>query len=318
MVAEKTSSIGCAFAVCWPLRGYAKNNYYKYAYFVCNYSPMGNWIGEAPYESGNQECTEAGYTRREANGLCSSDSSPVAKFTEEQRPVAAKTTAAQPQGRTDVPKIKIPDEYVKHAEIKGINDGWDDGGEIASAEKGVFRQSSFDHREKMYDLALANYAQNFVASCVFKDDVDGVNVGVATLPSRTVVTPELTTKKAAVSLTRWFNEMENFIYESNSCAADTGCKNFRQMIAQGVEYFGCGIAECAKVEGTAKKYRNPKKKYLYFACKFIKTVYDRTEPLYEEGTQTCSIAGYPHLDKNGLCTAKFNARNTLRTYGQSS
>ncbi|XP_062868989.1 cysteine-rich secretory protein LCCL domain-containing 2 [Trichomycterus rosablanca] len=46
-----TNRVGCAVHVC-PLMNVWGNTWENAVYLVCNYSPKGNWIGEAPYQHG--------------------------------------------------------------------------------------------------------------------------------------------------------------------------------------------------------------------------------------------------------------------------
>ncbi|NXP61732.1 CRLD2 protein, partial [Chloropsis cyanopogon] len=65
-----TNRIGCAVNVCKQMNVWGEI-WENAVYLVCNYSPKGNWIGEAPYKTG-RPCSECppSYGGSCQNNLC--------------------------------------------------------------------------------------------------------------------------------------------------------------------------------------------------------------------------------------------------------
>ncbi|NXS53884.1 CRLD2 protein, partial [Brachypteracias leptosomus] len=65
-----TNKIGCAVNVCKQMNVWGEV-WENAVYLVCNYSPKGNWIGEAPYKTG-RPCSECppSYGGGCQNNLC--------------------------------------------------------------------------------------------------------------------------------------------------------------------------------------------------------------------------------------------------------
>uniref|UniRef100_A0ABM5ETT4 Cysteine-rich secretory protein LCCL domain-containing 2 isoform X2 n=1 Tax=Pogona vitticeps TaxID=103695 RepID=A0ABM5ETT4_9SAUR len=74
-----TNKVGCAVNVCARMDVWGEV-WENAIYLVCNYSPKGNWIGEAPYKNG-RPCSECppSYGGRCQNNLCYKDEHYVAK-----------------------------------------------------------------------------------------------------------------------------------------------------------------------------------------------------------------------------------------------
>nr|XP_033797468.1 cysteine-rich secretory protein LCCL domain-containing 2 [Geotrypetes seraphini] len=68
-----TNKVGCAVNVCERMSVWGET-WENAVYLVCNYSPKGNWIGEAPYKNG-RSCSECppSYGGRCHNNLCFKD-----------------------------------------------------------------------------------------------------------------------------------------------------------------------------------------------------------------------------------------------------
>ncbi|KFV12619.1 Cysteine-rich secretory protein LCCL domain-containing 2 [Tauraco erythrolophus] len=120
-----TNKIGCAVNTCKQMNVWGEI-WENAVYLVCNYSPKGNWIGEAPYKAG-RPCSECppSYGGGCRNNLCYKDypyEDPVIAETDEtnevelsqvaeQNPVRFYPPESQPS-RAIKPKKIVPDSYM--------------------------------------------------------------------------------------------------------------------------------------------------------------------------------------------------------------
>ncbi|KFZ64802.1 Cysteine-rich secretory protein LCCL domain-containing 2, partial [Podiceps cristatus] len=120
-----TNKIGCAVNVCKQMDVWGEI-WENAVYLVCNYSPKGNWIGEAPYKTG-RPCSECppSYGGGCQNNLCYKDyryEDPVIVETDETNEVEISQVAEQkpvrfypPESKPSKPikpKKTIPDSYM--------------------------------------------------------------------------------------------------------------------------------------------------------------------------------------------------------------
>uniref|UniRef100_A0A8C9T020 Cysteine-rich secretory protein LCCL domain containing 2 n=1 Tax=Scleropages formosus TaxID=113540 RepID=A0A8C9T020_SCLFO len=94
LVWATTSRVGCAVHVC-PRMDVWREVWENAVYLVCNYSPKGNWIGEAPYKHG-QPCSQCppGYGGGCRVNLCHKD--PYCPETEDMNEVEKPQVLVQP------------------------------------------------------------------------------------------------------------------------------------------------------------------------------------------------------------------------------
>lgn len=113
LVWATTNRIGCAIYVC-PRMDVWGDVWQNAVYLVCNYSPKGNWIGEAPYEYGNacSKCPPS-YGGRCRDNLCykgesrrpeTEDMNEVEKPQVPVRPPATTTAKPAPKPKPVAPK----------------------------------------------------------------------------------------------------------------------------------------------------------------------------------------------------------------------
>ncbi|XP_018594388.2 cysteine-rich secretory protein LCCL domain-containing 2-like isoform X1 [Scleropages formosus] len=95
LVWATTSRVGCAVHVC-PRMDVWREVWENAVYLVCNYSPKGNWIGEAPYKHG-QPCSQCppGYGGGCRVNLCHKD--PYCPETEDMNEVEKPQVLVQPR-----------------------------------------------------------------------------------------------------------------------------------------------------------------------------------------------------------------------------
>ncbi|GAB0195448.1 cysteine-rich secretory protein LCCL domain-containing 2 [Grus japonensis] len=120
-----TNKIGCAVNVCKQMNVWGEI-WENAVYLVCNYSPKGNWIGEAPYRTG-RPCSECppSYGGGCQNNLCYKDyryEDPVISEADETNEVEISQATDQkpmwfypPESKPDKPskpKKTIPDTYM--------------------------------------------------------------------------------------------------------------------------------------------------------------------------------------------------------------
>uniref|UniRef100_A0A8C8BPL9 Cysteine rich secretory protein LCCL domain containing 2 n=1 Tax=Otus sunia TaxID=257818 RepID=A0A8C8BPL9_9STRI len=120
-----TNKIGCAVNVCKQMNVWGEI-WENAVYLVCNYSPKGNWIGEAPYKTG-RPCSECppSYGGGCQNNLCYKDyryEDPIITETDETNEVEISQVAEQKPVRFYPPESKpsksiktkkiIPDSYM--------------------------------------------------------------------------------------------------------------------------------------------------------------------------------------------------------------
>ncbi|KAH0619659.1 hypothetical protein JD844_000512 [Phrynosoma platyrhinos] len=98
-----TNKVGCAVNVCQRMDVWGQI-WENAVYLVCNYSPKGNWIGEAPYKNG-RPCSECppSYGGRCQNNLCYKDD-----------------TYIQKPEREETNEVEIPQERVKPQPTKPV------------------------------------------------------------------------------------------------------------------------------------------------------------------------------------------------------
>uniref|UniRef100_A0A3Q2YLP1 Cysteine rich secretory protein LCCL domain containing 2 n=1 Tax=Hippocampus comes TaxID=109280 RepID=A0A3Q2YLP1_HIPCM len=108
-----TSRVGCAVHVC-PRMNVWGETWENAVYLVCNYSPKGNWIGEAPYKNG-RPCSQCppSYGGGCRNNLCYKGETMTRTETEDmnevekpQVPVVPRTTA-KPAPKPSTPKKPV-------------------------------------------------------------------------------------------------------------------------------------------------------------------------------------------------------------------
>lgn len=110
LVWATTSRVGCAVHVC-PKMNVWGEIWENAVYLVCNYSPKGNWIGEAPYQHG-RPCSQCppSYGGGCRNNLCYKDSQrseteDMNEVEKPQVPLPPRTTARPaPKPKPSVPK----------------------------------------------------------------------------------------------------------------------------------------------------------------------------------------------------------------------
>ncbi|KAM5263768.1 cysteine-rich secretory protein LCCL domain-containing 2 [Ctenodactylus gundi] len=110
-----TNKIGCAVNTCHSMNVWGEV-WENAVYLVCNYSPKGNWIGEAPYRTG-QPCSECppSYGGRCQNNLCYREDTYAQKVeTDAMNEVEA---AATPEGSRVQPRVAQPSKPRKTPKI---------------------------------------------------------------------------------------------------------------------------------------------------------------------------------------------------------
>uniref|UniRef100_A0A8C4HL98 Cysteine-rich secretory protein LCCL domain containing 2 n=1 Tax=Dicentrarchus labrax TaxID=13489 RepID=A0A8C4HL98_DICLA len=93
LVWATTNRVGCAVHVC-PRMNVWGEIWENAVYLVCNYSPKGNWIGEAPYQHG-RPCSQCppSYGGGCRNNLCFKETEDMNEVEKPQVPVQPRTTA---------------------------------------------------------------------------------------------------------------------------------------------------------------------------------------------------------------------------------
>ncbi|XP_049574681.1 cysteine-rich secretory protein LCCL domain-containing 2 [Syngnathus scovelli] len=111
VVWSTTSRVGCAVHVC-PRMNVWGETWENAIYLVCNYSPKGNWIGEAPYKNG-RPCSQCppSYGGGCRNNLCYKDSQrteteDMNEVEKPQVPVIPRTTA-KPKPKASAPRKPV-------------------------------------------------------------------------------------------------------------------------------------------------------------------------------------------------------------------
>ncbi|KAJ8417820.1 hypothetical protein AAFF_G00226630 [Aldrovandia affinis] len=108
LVWATTSRVGCAVHVC-PRMNVWGEIWHNSVYLVCNYSPKGNWIGEAPYQHG-RPCSKCppSYGGRCRDNLCyrGDSQSPQRPETEDMNEVEQPQVPVRPPTTTTKPAPK--------------------------------------------------------------------------------------------------------------------------------------------------------------------------------------------------------------------
>ncbi|XP_059373536.1 cysteine-rich secretory protein LCCL domain-containing 2-like [Carassius carassius] len=110
LVWATTNRVGCAVHVC-PRMNVWGEIWENAVYLVCNYSPKGNWIGEAPYQHGSpcSQCPPS-YGGGCRDKLCykgdakRQESPDMNEVEKPQEPVQPRTTPTKPQPKPSSPK----------------------------------------------------------------------------------------------------------------------------------------------------------------------------------------------------------------------
>uniref|UniRef100_A0A672NP64 Cysteine rich secretory protein LCCL domain containing 2 n=1 Tax=Sinocyclocheilus grahami TaxID=75366 RepID=A0A672NP64_SINGR len=105
-----TNRVGCAVHLC-PRMNVWGEIWENAVYLVCNYSPKGNWIGEAPYQHG-RPCSQCppSYGGRCRDNLCYKgdperhESPDMNEVEKQQEPVQPRTTPTKPKPKPSSPK----------------------------------------------------------------------------------------------------------------------------------------------------------------------------------------------------------------------
>ncbi|XP_069492364.1 cysteine-rich secretory protein LCCL domain-containing 2 [Ambystoma mexicanum] len=108
-----TTKIGCAVNVCKRMSVWG-DIWENAVYLVCNYSPKGNWIGEAPYKNG-RPCSECppSYGGNCKDNLCYKDERHVVKTEREENNEVEPPQAPQTPQQTDERHVWVEEKVTK-------------------------------------------------------------------------------------------------------------------------------------------------------------------------------------------------------------